>query len=213
MSVRVNTQITNFTRTDHQLQEFALFSVLAANSLSEGAVKSLRLFLEYCPTRRKKPFAKVEAVISSVQDWVSPPLREVMRQAGIGKHGVKSRAFAGLAAAARQGLDLRTCTRPDLMEIHGIGWKTASFFLLHSREDAYVASLDVHILRWMRENIPHRRGFIPKQTPTAAKYLTLEQLFLDFAWVQEMHPAELDYEIWLAGNEKRPVRLKHVRAS
>lgn len=90
-------------------------------------------------------------------------------------------------------LDLWTCTPMDLEKIHGIGPKTARFFVLWTREDpGDYAALDVHILRWLRE-----QGYdAPKQTPSGRKYRELEQAFVAEAKKQGKTPKQLDAEIW-----------------
>lgn len=95
-------------------------------------------------------------------------------------------------------IDLTTCTPGDLEKIHGIGPKTSRFFIMWTRPDARHAALDVHILRWMRENgYPHA----PKATPGTAKlYAELEAAFIAEAEKRGKTPRELDLEIWAAGN-------------
>jgi thermostable 8-oxoguanine DNA glycosylase len=85
---------------------------------------------------------------------------------------------------------------PDiqLMGIYGISSKTANFFLTHSREGYIGATLDTHLLRWLRT-----KGYdAPKSTPSVKKYPYWEKIFLDLC--AELWPnrsiAEVDLQIW-----------------
>lgn len=91
-------------------------------------------------------------------------------------------------------LDPETCTIEELEEIHGIGPKTARFFVLWTREGVRCAALDVHILHWLRDN-----GYpsAPRSTPQAGKkYKYWEDIFLKEADERGKTPRELDGEIW-----------------
>jgi len=92
-------------------------------------------------------------------------------------------------------LNLRTCTLEDLLKIHGVGNKTARFFLLHTRAGCEYAVLDTHILKWMR----NRGEDVPKSTPTNSKvYRELEKRFRYLSRLA--HPsltdAQIDLLIW-----------------
>ena len=99
-------------------------------------------------------------------------------------------------------LDLRTCTREDLMDVYGVGPKTARFFLLHTREFCDEVVLDTHILRWMRERCDVKEA--PKNTPQNpekyAQYAGLVQISngatlyrLD---IGSSRPYDLDRDEW-----------------
>ena len=82
----------------------------------------------------------------------------------------------------------------ELVRVKGIGPKTARFFVMHSRRDQKVATLDVHILKWLREQGVER---VPSQTPqNEVAYKRLEEKFLKLAKGLGKDPAELDLEIW-----------------
>lgn len=90
-------------------------------------------------------------------------------------------------------LDPETCTVEELEAVHGVGPKTARFFVMWTRPDEKVAVLDTHILRWLRE-LGHDA---PQSTPPAGpKYEALEQVFLLEAEKRGMTPKQLDTEIW-----------------
>jgi thermostable 8-oxoguanine DNA glycosylase len=83
----------------------------------------------------------------------------------------------------------------DLLAIHGVGNKTARFFLLHTRGGDY-AVLDTHILAWLRENGVEDA---PKNTPTnTQKYKELEKKFRYLSRVKfpYLSDAQIDLLIW-----------------
>lgn len=90
-----------------------------------------------------------------------------------------------------------TVTLAELESIHGIGPKTARFFLLWTRPGFRCAALDVHILRFLKN-----QGClnVPKATPPAGpNYYRLEQAFLDIADEMKLTPGELDAKVWAEG--------------
>jgi len=94
-------------------------------------------------------------------------------------------------------LDLATCSLEDLMNVHGVGQKTARFFLLHTRPNCQCAVLDTHILKWLREN---QVVDVPQSTPTNVKqYLALEKQFLFLARgnFPFMSIADIDLTLWM----------------
>jgi hypothetical protein len=99
----------------------------------------------------------------------------------------------GFSEAARANFDLTLCTPETLQKIHGVGQKTARFFLLWTRPDAAVAALDTHILKFL--------AFLGYDTPIAtpsspATYAKLETAFMAEAAARHMTPRELDAIVW-----------------
>lgn len=178
---------TNFNRSVVELEEVALFSVLVAGKNALNTAKSLETFLasahwklgiyhRFCPFHAVSQFTLAE-------------LPQMLKDSGIGCHTSKSKSVHQLA---NSGLDLRTCTVDDLEKIHGIGPKTARMFVLHTRPNANVAALDVHILHYMADN-----GIdVPRTTPSGRKYKELEQKFLGMARKANKTVADFDLEIW-----------------
>jgi thermostable 8-oxoguanine DNA glycosylase len=93
----------------------------------------------------------------------------------------------------KRDFNLKSVTRDELSSIWGIGMKTASCFIMHSRPDAKCAGLDTHVLKYLRD-----QGIeAPSSTPTSRKkYLELEQKFLGLV-PSSKTPAEFDLDIWL----------------
>jgi hypothetical protein len=178
--------VTNFERTDRQLQEFLLFCVVAAGKNSKVQAQKLEAFLwDY--TGGIDPFDVLQAANEYPENEY---LTRDLKRHGMGQYTRIERAFRAIAGA---GFDLRTVTAEELETIPGIGPKTARFFILHTQKNAFCAVLDTHILRWMREE----KGYTaPKATPTGKLYRRLEDYFLYEAMIAGIEPAALDLAIW-----------------
>ena len=104
-------------------------------------------------------------------------------------------SITGLAKcfASVCSLDAQVITCDELEAIHGIGPKTARFFLMWTNPEARYAALDTHILKYLR-SLGHAA---PKSTPPAGSiYRRLELAFIAEADRQGKTPRELDYEVW-----------------
>ncbi len=115
-------------------------------------------------------------------------LETVLREARSGSYTRLTKCLAGLVE-----IEALTATVEKLETIHGIGPKTARFFVMWSREGQRYAALDTHVLKYLRE-LGHDA---PKSTPQAGPvYRRLEQAFIAEADRQGKTPRELDYEVW-----------------
>lgn len=130
--------ITDYTRTDNELQTFWLFCILVAGKNSDTTSRVL------------------SKIINDLSPWDNP--FDGLRKIGYeGLNNILQRHKTGqynrITKAIYQSLDLdlKTCSVEDLTKIHGVGPKTARFFLLHSREFCDEIVLDTHILRWMKD--------------------------------------------------------------
>ena len=143
------TDITNYNRTDVELQSFWLFCILVAGKNSDT---TSRLVVKLLKDRGDKtPFEFIKSLrLSEPHNYLKAH-----------KTGQYDRIRKALYFSSK--LDLRTCTREDLMNVYGVGPKTARFFLLHTREFCDEVVLDTHILRWMREKCGIKEA--PKNTP------------------------------------------------
>jgi len=172
------TSITNFERTDSELQEFWIFCLFVAGKNSDVAARKTSEFLS--ERGDLTPF-----------EYLSLMNMQALLQ--VHKIGQYSRMERALAASL--SLDLRNDPLERLMGVYGIGPKTARFFLLHSRKQCRCAVLDTHILKWI-----NALGVAcPKVTPTSVKeYERLETEFLNLAGTY--HPslsiADLDLLLW-----------------
>lgn len=181
------TTITNFNRTEAELEEFLMFAILVAGKTAKTQAKKLEEFLSSKETlglpEDTTPFEYIEYLIKGNM------LSSLMMKHKLGQY--KRLTFAFIGICKFKG-NLKNVSVEELESVNGIGSKTARFFVLHSRPDANVAVLDTHILKWLNE-----QGYnAPKATPPKKKYSQLEKIFLTEAWKREMSPADLDLTIW-----------------
>lgn len=184
------TSITNFNRTDKELQLFWIFGIIVAGRNSDWAAqKVFGLFKGLSDD--ETPFQWIKANATS--------LHNTLVANRVGQYTRTERALLQSCE-----LDLRTATIDDLLGVFGVGPKTARFFLLHSRPYCDVAVLDVHILRWMREECGVEDA--PQQTPTNLdKYRYFERLCVSLmrAKFPGVTMADIDLMLWskMSGRE------------
>lgn len=134
-----------------------------------------------------------------VNDKVLGWLKEV-------KSGQYSRLTNGIVQLAEHigagKIDLKNCNRAQLTKIKGIGYKTASMFLMYTRRNGPpVACLDTHILKYLREET--QTPNVPLTTPVVrAEYRRLEDAFLAIVRTTGKSVAEFDFEIWSRYRQK-----------
>jgi len=175
--------ITNFSRTDSELQSFWIFSCVVAGKNSDFAAHVIAKLFGQAKRNNCTPF-----------EWL----------ATLGENGIRNSLVAAKSGNYTRitrfiveslSLDLRTATLEQLMNIHGIGPKSASFFLLHSRPNIELAVLDCHLMKYLRD-----KGVdAPQQTPTSIKkYLELQSKFLYLAKLDFpfMSIADIDLMLW-----------------
>lgn len=187
------TKITNYERSDAELEELLLFCIAVAGKNAKNTAVALDKYLAViheCPTVPHTPFSIVRGDVRFERDSIRWRLDVVLKSYGFGCYRARAKAFA---AAASSGLDLRTCTLEALLALPGVGPKTARFFLLHSRRDFRGAVLDTHVLKYLRAC---GVAGVPKSTPAAGKaYARLEAELVKRCppWLTL---AEFDLEIW-----------------
>lgn len=187
------TTITNYNRTEAELEEFLVFAILVAGKTAKTQAKKLEQFLS---TAKEFGLPSGTTALEYIS-YLSKGnyLSSVMVNCKLGQYNRLEKAFEGILQFKGK---LKTISVSELESVSGIGSKTARFFVLHSQKDARVACLDVHILKWLRE-----QGYsAPKQTPTKKRYAILESIFLTEAWKREMNPADLDLMIWKSFSQK-----------
>ena len=180
--------ITNFDRTDEELEEFALFCPCVAGKTAKIQAEKLNNLLENLKEQygEGSPF---DLVLSAARE---NRLEEEMREVKIGKYSTLVPCFRALALNDIE--KLREAGIETLKRYPGIGDKTARFFIMHSREDTTVATLDTHILDWMDENLDV--NVHPNAPRSTREYKRLEHHFLQEAKRRGRHPAHFDLEIW-----------------
>jgi thermostable 8-oxoguanine DNA glycosylase len=184
------TKITNFNRTEAELQEFLLFCIVVAGKNSHVQAKKLDLFVTRIVKEKghQNPFDNILARFSyNLENDIYQRLTAV----AMGQYERITHAFIEVSKTFRHR-SLSTVTVAELESIKGIGSKTARFFVMHSRPNQRVATLDTHILKWLKS-----QGYnVPKATPSKKKYLEIEQIYLNICDSMGKTPAELDLEIW-----------------
>jgi thermostable 8-oxoguanine DNA glycosylase len=176
-------KVTDFNRNDDELEEWALFCFAAAGKSSFTIAPRLDALLRGRFECDMSPFNWVNSLIIDGQ------LVNQLKECGLGQFKRTERCWSEMILHKNP----RQWTLDQLLSIHGVGNKSARFFLLHSRPDQQVAVLDTHILRWLRD-----QGYdAPKISPTHIKtYKKWENVFLCECSKQERDPAEMDLSIW-----------------
>ena len=179
-------KITDFNRTKADLELFAVFAVcVAGKNAQKTADKVNEHFRDVqTPTKQLTPFETIKSLIGA------NIFGGYLQHARFGQY---KRIYRALRYLAESSIDLKTCTVEDLEAIHGIGPKTSRFIIMHSRPNQRLATLDTHILRWMRD-----QGIeTPKATPQSKKlYKELEDKFLTLCDKCAILPSQLDLKIW-----------------
>lgn len=142
--------ITNYNRSDNELQIFWLFCILVAGKNSDTTNNAL--------SRIVHDLNSWENVFDAIHKIGYEGLKDILRKHRTGQYERISKAIW-----QSLNLDLRNCALNDLTKIHGVGPKTARFFLLHTREFCDEIVLDIHILKWLREKCGIEN--IPENTP------------------------------------------------
>jgi len=175
--------ITDFARSDADLEEFALFVPAVAGKTASQIALALERLL--APNDGGSPMARIRALDDA------GALTDAIREARLGKWRTLTHCYRALASGV---FDLRRCTLGELESVPGIGPKSARFFLLHSRPGQRLAVLDTHILAHLR-TLGHP---VPRVTPTNPRaYERIERLFLEHAdRAGRVDLASYDLEIW-----------------
>jgi len=168
--------ITNFERTETQLQEFLLFAICVAGKNASVQAKKLDDFLVLIQGPAwPRGFTFYPTHFDNLHCLSLFEIEHYLKEVKMGQYTRISKAFCELST---QRPFLKGATVQGLERIKGIGPKTARFFILHSFPNARCAVLDTHILKYIRE-----RGIdstAPKTTPSGKRYAELEKKFLDF---------------------------------
>lgn len=183
------TQITNFNRSIKELQAFWIFCITVAGRNSDWAARTVAKLLN-----------KVEP------DQTPFEYFKELGEGGLHNALVANKVgqYTRIHKAIKQSLYLllNSANLSELMDVHGVGPKTARFFLLHSRENCQHAVLDTHILRWLADHhVP-----APSTTPQKEEeYCKLEKIWLKLseAYYPNTSPAQRDLLVWakMSGRE------------
>lgn len=172
--------ITNYNRTRVELEEFLLFAICVAGKSSSQIAPKINALCAEAKDCGDTPLEYLAWIIHQGE------LLGVLQQYKLGKYNTLVQSFKDIL-----NLNLRSCTVDDLEACHGIGPKTARFFLLHSRPNQKFAVLDTHLLKYVREHIDPSA---PKQTPSGKRYKDIEKKVLDNVQVDNW--ADFDLGVW-----------------
>ncbi len=191
------TKITDFARSRHDLEEFWLFCIIVAGKTASQMAIKLEAFLSgRFPS--EGPFDYVRRLIN--EDRLDAEMRAIK----LGKYILLNKAFP--QSVADNAPALESASAQELSAIHGVNHKTARFFILHSRQDADVAVIDTHVLKFLRH-----RGHqgIPTSVPQNDKYYVIEELMKAEARKSSLSYADFDLAVWnhYSSNGKSPLPL------
>jgi endonuclease III len=179
--------ITNFNRTRSELEEFWIFAVCVAGKQAKRTAKAVDMLLQ-----KEKGGTPMQKIARMIDNGL---LEKNLREIGTGQY---SRIVRALTES--RGLDLTKASVKDLEAIHGIGPKTARFFLLHSRKGIKLAALDTHLKRYVKDqgqwNVVRGQG---------TEYEQIERIVLRMAQEKRMSPAKFDLWVWrkYSGNQPK----------
>ena len=179
------TDITDFSRDTNQLEAFWLFCMFVAGKNSDYASRCLSKLIHGMSKRG------YDGIFNYFKDLGRDGIHNALVANKVGQY---TRLTKGVMQSL--DLDLTNCTLEDLLKIHGVGNKTARFFLLHTRKGCEYAVLDTHILAWLRS---HGVEEAPKTTPTDNRlYRLIENRFRHMSRASYPHltDSQIDLLIW-----------------
>jgi thermostable 8-oxoguanine DNA glycosylase len=184
--------ITNFSRTEEELQLFLLFCIVVAGKTAYIQAEKLEQFLCSVNERLMMPerVSPFQTLISAEQHGI---LMEEIQKAKLGQY---RKIYSAFKYISEREYNLKRMTPTELELIPGVGMKSSRFFLLHSNINYQnnIAILDTHILKFIKENIDDRA---PKSTPTIkVTYKYWEDVFLHWCEQNNKNIADFDLEVW-----------------
>lgn len=140
-------------------------------------------------------FGEVPPDEATLHKWLSQPLHMGERQVRYRFARQKAKYLsAALQRLSQEDAPSKTgrALRDWLIDIPGIGYKTASWIARNWLRADDVAILDIHILR-----AGQFAGFFPSNLKVERHYRELETIFLEFSDKLGVKASELDAVIWL----------------
>jgi len=179
-------EVTNYNRTQSELQEFILFCINVAGKKSSIEAPKLEVFIQRAKdiTKETTPFNCIKKLIKLGR------LNEIMHWAKLSPYAQRYSSYVAVSKIK----DLQTVSLNRLLQVPGIGLKTARFFLSHSREDFDEPMLDTHILQFLRA-----QGYTdaPQSTPSNENtYFYFANIFKNIARQLGKSVTDLDLQIW-----------------
>jgi hypothetical protein len=169
-----------------QLEWWILFGICVAGKSAKQTEVKLNALLDKMYSRSPAARSPFEAVRAAIRQ---DALDDLLQEYKTGKYALYTKAFRKVVY-----IDTRTrVTVGELIQIPGIGPKTARMIVLYAYPDATCVPLDTHVLKYLRT-----LGYgAPMSTPPAGrKYMVLEQAFVMEAEKRGMTVRELDTMVW-----------------
>lgn len=173
----------HFDRNTEELEENLLFCIVVAGKKASTQIKLLHVFLN--SWNEGTPIEKIRSMDAA--GVLSSKLHD-------SKLGQYTRLLCCFRELVDSGMDLSTCTVDELEDIHGIGPKTARFFLTCNRPGVRHAVIDTHLLKFMNQYLGLQ---VPSATPgSRSEYTRIEREWLKYVDTTGINPADLDLAIW-----------------
>lgn len=179
--------ITNFNRSNSELEEFLLFCIAVAGKKATNIAKALEIFLNI-EINDLSPFEKIKKYIEK------NTLKEYLIKSKIGKYKLLEKSYSLLV---NKNFDLKIVSVDDLEKIPGIGKKTSRFFIVHSRKTKEYSILDTHVRKWL-SNIGYNIS-----NNWNKEYEKLEKIFINESKLRNLEIHDLDLKIWSAYSKKQ----------
>ena len=179
-------QLPTHCSDKYEKEYFLIFSVIVAGRNAKMAVEKTWRLLEFT-WGEETPFDLIKHYIDN------KTLVQKLKSLKIGQYTRIEKALRDII-----NLNVETCTLDDLLACHGVGNKTARFFLLNTRKNAEYAVLDTHVLKWLNNLLGNWRS-VPKSTPTSESRYALWEYKAIQAMKKEYPErtlAQADFEIW-----------------
>ena len=165
-------------------QWWLLYSIIVAGKSARFAENALGKWTDANIHNKEEPFNVIENLLKD---------GELENSFRIARTGNYRKLVKACKDVLRDKPNLKTCSPGELLGICGVGPKTARFFIIWTRPDEEYAVLDVHVLRWLKEQgIPN----VPRSTPNRKEYARLEKEVLRIAKERGMTASALDQEVW-----------------
>lgn len=179
-------QLPTHCSDKYEKEYFLIFSIIVAGRNAKMAVEKTWRLLEFT-WGEETPFDLIKHYIDH------NTLTQKLKSLKIGQYTRIEKALKDII-----NLNVETCTLDDLLACHGVGNKTARFFLLNTRKDAEYAVLDTHVLKWLNSLFGNWMN-VPKSTPTSGSRYALWEYKAIQAMKKEYPErtlAQADFEIW-----------------
>ena len=179
-------QLPTHCSDKYEKEYFLIFSIIVAGRNAKMAVEKTWRLLEFT-WGEETPFDLIKHYIDH------NTLTQKLKSLKIGQYTRIEKALKDII-----NLNVETCSLEDLLACHGVGNKTARFFLLNTRKNAEYAVLDTHVLKWLKSLFGNWMS-VPKSTPTSGSRYALWEYKAIQAMKKEYPErtlAQADFEIW-----------------